>query len=207
VDYLSEQFAELRVQNHSVRQMVHDVYGLATRAATSSEQSLRLVTARQQSATHHASGSNTPYNLASQAITLEAVQRRLEPAPQVGLSTVTEGDAVDGIAPLGEWKDVAVRRVYSGVLDVVLNKATGLKPKLFGTRDPYAVLRMRSGSDMKVWKSSAKSGTRNPSWEERTSFLVQVCPNPNTPSVLVWSVGVISSVCSHDQGHWHIANT
>ena len=98
--------------------------------------------------------------------------------PPVGLAAVVEGDAAEGlgVVPVGEWKDIVVRRVFLGVLDVVLNKATDLKPKMFGTRDPYAVLRMRSVSDMTAWKSSAKSSTRNPSWQEHTSFLVQVCP-------------------------------
>jgi hypothetical protein len=177
VDHLSEQFADLRVQNHSLRQMIYDIQGVATRAADAGEQSLRLtVTARQQPLTRHASGSITPGYLTSPPVTEEALQRRLQPAPPVGLAAVFEGDAMDELAaaPVGEWKDIAVRRVFLGVLDVVLNKATGLKPKMFGTRDPYAVLRMRSVSDMKVWKSSAKSSTRNPSWEEHTSFLVQV---------------------------------
>jgi hypothetical protein len=192
VDHLSEQFADLRVRNHSLRQMVHDLQGVAARAATSSEQSLRLVTTRQQPLTRHVSGNITPHNItphnniASQPVTEDAVQRRLQSVPQVGLAAVVEGDAVDVlgvVAPVGEWKDIAVRRVFLGVLDVVLNKATGLKPKMFGTRDPYAVLRMRSVSDMKVWKSSAKSSTRNPSWEEHTSFLVQVYPLPNPPTL------------------------
>jgi Ca2+-dependent lipid-binding protein len=82
-----------------------------------------------------------------------------------------------------DWKDVAVRHMFSGVLAVVLNQATDLKPKLFGTRNPYAVLRMRSLSDLKVWKSSAKTNTSNPTWNEETSFLVQVysCTNPVNP--------------------------
>jgi hypothetical protein len=186
VDCLSEGFADLRVQNHNLRQMIHGLKDFAARAATSSEQSLAFATARQQSFTRHASGSNTPRNPAPPpGVTqcLEAVQRKLAPAPSVGLATVTEGDAVEAAIPVGEWKDVAVRRVFLGVLDVVLNQAAGLKPKLFGTRDPYAVLRMRSVSDMKVWKSSAKSNTRSPTWDERTSFLVQVCPISRTLSV------------------------
>uniref|UniRef100_A0A7S0QRJ9 C2 domain-containing protein n=1 Tax=Cryptomonas curvata TaxID=233186 RepID=A0A7S0QRJ9_9CRYP len=77
------------------------------------------------------------------------------------------------MALVGEWKSITVRRVFSGLLSVVLNKATGLKGKMLGTRDPYAILRMRSVSGVDTWKSSAKSNTRNPTWDEQTTFLVQ----------------------------------
>ncbi len=82
------------------------------------------------------------------------------------------------MALVGEWKNISVRRVFSGLLNVVMNKATGLKGKMLGTRDPYAILRMRSVFSVEAWKSSAKTNTRNPTWNEQTTFLVQVCPTP-----------------------------
>jgi hypothetical protein len=170
VEDLSERLAEIQLENKSLRQIVSGLQNFASRAATAGEQSLRLAASRHQAATRQVSGTNSPRTLASPPITEAIVQQKLE-------SFSESPEAEEGeVAPGEEWKHIALRRVFTGVLSVVLNKATDLKPKMFGTRDPYAVLRMRSASDMKVWKSRAKSSTRNPTWDEQTSFLVQVCP-------------------------------
>ncbi len=166
---LSEQLSELQSENKSLRQIVSGLENFATRAATAGEQCLRLAS-KHQTATRQASGNISPCRLESPPITEVMVLRKLESSPEC-----LEAEE-DEVAPVKEWKHIALRRVFSGVLSVVLHKATDLKPKMFGTRDPYAVLRMRSPSEMKVWKSPAKSSTRNPTWDEQTSFLVQVCP-------------------------------
>jgi hypothetical protein len=171
VEGLSERFEALEAHNTSLRQIVSGLQSFASRAATAGEQSLRLVTSRHQGFTRNASGSNTPRNASHSVITEEAVTQKLEPSLPVCPEAESEESEEQ---PGGDWKDIAVRRVFSGVLAVKLHKATGLKAKMFGTRDPYAVLRMRSVSDMKVWRSSAKSNTRSPTWDEQTSFLVQV---------------------------------
>jgi hypothetical protein len=177
VEDLSERFAELEAENTSLRLLVGSLQNVATRAANAGEQSLRLVTARHQGFTRHVSGSNTPQNTSMPhlPITEETVKQKLVRSLPACPETEESEEA-----PVADWKDIAVRRVYSGVLNVVLNKATGLKPKLFGTRDPYAVLRMRSVSDIKTWRSSAQSNNRSPTWNEQTSFLVQVCPTLHT---------------------------
>ena len=99
------------------------------------------------------------------------------------------------------WKSITVLRVFSGLLNVVLNKAIGLKSKMFGTRDPYAILRMRSVHGSDAWKSSAKCNSRNPTWDEQTTFLVQVCKPLELAAYMVnWNLTFLIAKLYHTCG-------
>ena len=60
------------------------------------------------------------------------------------------------------WDRVVLRRRVRGVLWVQLHAATGLKSKLLQTRDPYVKLQVGGYEE----RSTAKSNTREPVWEE-----------------------------------------
>ena len=69
------------------------------------------------------------------------------------------------------WGDsLVIRRSFAGILSGVLHGANGLRPKLIGTRDPYATIRIRDQN----CRTAALISTQNPKWEMPFSFILLV---------------------------------